>query len=246
MTSPKTMSSLHALSPSPSIRGRRGMRTFLGTLLVIALTAVPGVGDAADAGNAGATRRVAIEYHDLTGTQPMSSAPWVAHIKGFHLWEVGKPASVPVEVLAESGNPEYILGEALTDKATFGDFTVGLPAKPGGTRTVELSVDAAHPIVSGGWMLVATNDGFTGLDGINAYDLTAQQTFEVYALDAGTEVNTESKADVLGGLGHVAEHGVVHRHTGIRGDVDIAKSYAFDPAKPVGRVTIRPLEQGSD
>ncbi len=169
-------------------------------------------------------KRVVIEYTDLTGTQPMSSAPWVSHIKGFHLWKVGKPASVPVEELAESGNPEYILGEALTDRETFGDFAVGLPNVPGSTRKVELTVDAEHPLVSGGWMLVATNDGFAGVDGVDAFALTRPKTLEVYALDAGTEKNTESKADAIGGLGHVPENGVVHRHEGIRGDVDIAKA----------------------
>lgn len=191
-------------------------------------------------------KHVVIEYTELTGTQPMSSAPWVSHVKGFHLWDVGKPASIPVEVLAESGNPEYILGEALTDRETFGDFAVGLPNVPGSTRKVELAVDAAHPLVSGGWMLVATNDGFAGIEGVDAYSLTKPKTFEIYALDAGTEENTESKADAIGGLGHVPENGVVHRHEGIRGDADISKSFRFNPTKPVGRITIVPMRAGDD
>ena len=191
-------------------------------------------------------RRVAIEYQELSGTQDMSSAPWVAHARGVHLWRMGQPASIPVEVLAEDGNPEFILGTALNDNGNrFGDFTVGLPERPGTRRRVELEVDARHPLVSGGWMLGHTNDGFAGIDAVDVYDLTKPITLEVYALDAGTEVNTESKADAIGGLGHVAEHGVVHRHAGIRGNVDIPASFEFDPDKPVGRITIKPVTSAS-
>ena len=190
--------------------------------------------------------RVAIEYQELSGTQDMSSAPWVAHAKGVHLWEMDKPANTAIQVLAEDGNPEFILGAALNDDGrTFGDFTVGLPNRPGTRRRVELTVDARHPLVSGGWMLGHTNDGFAGLDAVDAYGLTGPVTVEVYALDAGTEVDTESKADAVGGLGHVAEKGVVHRHTGIRGDADIPASFKFDPSKPIGRITISPIASGS-
>lgn len=47
-----------------------------------------------------ASRRIAIEYEDLTRTQPLSSAPFVSHVAGMHLWEAGKPAGVPIQVLA--------------------------------------------------------------------------------------------------------------------------------------------------
>ncbi len=187
-------------------------------------------------------RRIAIDYTEITGTQAMSSAPWVAHAKGFHLWEVGKPASVLVQELAENGNPEFILGTAVSDESnTYGDLAVGLPNRPGTSRHVELWVDDVHPLVSGGWMLTQTNDGFAGIDALDAFVLTKPVTIEVYALDAGTEKNTESRADTLGGLGHMPENGVVHRHPGIRGDVDIPASFGFDPAKPVGRITISPV-----
>ena len=198
----------------------------------------------ADGGHAaaGGERHVVIEYQELSGTQDMSSAPWVSHARGIHLWEMGKPASTAIQVLAEDGNAEFVLGAALNDDGRmFGDFTVGLPNRPGTRRQVDLKVDPQHPLVSGGWMLGHTNDGFAGLDAVDAYALTEPVTVEVYALDAGTEVNTESRADAMGGLGHVAEHGVVRRHTGIRGDADIPASFKFDPGKPIGRITISPV-----
>ena len=190
-------------------------------------------------------RRVGIEYRELSGTQDMSSALWEAHVRGFHLWELGKPANVLVQVLAENGNPEFILGTTVNDDGrTFGDIAVGLPNLPGTSRRVELIVDAAHPLVSGGWMLGHTNDGFAGLDAFDAYDLAKPATVEVYALDAGTEKDTESKADTMGGLGHIPENGVVARHAGLRGDADIPAGFKFDPGKPIGQITISPVASG--
>lgn len=188
-------------------------------------------------------RRVAIEFRDLSGTQDLSSAPFVSHTTQFRLWEEGKPATLLVHQLAENGNAEFILGTAIGDPKTFLDAAVALPSLPGKGRRVVLTVDAARPLVSGGWMLGHTNDGFAGIEGIDAYKLKKKLTIDVYALDAGSEKNTETKEDAagLGGLGRQAENGVIHRHTGVRGDADIAKSFAFDPAKPIGRITITPL-----
>jgi Aminotransferase class I and II len=48
--------------------------------------------------------------------------------------------------------------------------------------------------------------------------------FDLYAYDAGTEQNTEKKADVpggFGGLGRPEEKVPIHRHPGIRGDADV-------------------------
>ena len=193
----------------------------------------------------GAAHHVAIEYQDLSNTQGLSSAPFVSHAPGFHFFELGKPATVLLQVLAEEGNPEFLVGTAIGDPKTFLDEAIGLPSLPGKGRRVVVSVDAEHPLVSGGWMLAQTNDGFAGIDAVDAFHLSKPVVMEVYPLDAGTEKNTESKADTVGGLGRVPEHGVIARHPGIRGDADIAASFKFDPSKPVGRITITPLGPNS-
>ncbi|HEY0207150.1 MAG TPA: spondin domain-containing protein [Acetobacteraceae bacterium] len=197
-----------------------------------------------------ASRRVAIECEDLTRTQPPSSAPFVSHVVGLHLWEMSKPAGVPIQVLAEDGNPEWILGATVNGTGAskgYGDAAMGLPALPGGKRRIELQVDEGHPMVSGAWMLGKTNDGFAGVDAVDAYHLRAPLTVEVFALDAGTEVNSERKefTPALGGLLRDPEHGVVALHPGVRGDADLPASVRFDPAKPVGRVTITPMQPAS-
>ena len=217
------------------------IRSTIHTLL--AATALATVSVAAVAASRHAERRVTIEYKDLSGTQDLSSAPFVSHTAGFHLFEIGEPATLLVQELAENGNPEFILGTAVGDSKTFLDEAVGLPNLPGQGRRVVLRVDAEHPLVSGGWMLGHTNDGFAGIDSVDAYHLTRKTVIEVYALDAGTEKDTETKADVaaLGGLGRIPANGVIARHAGIRGDRDIPASFKFDPGLPIGRVTITPI-----
>ena len=220
--------------------------TFITRLALGAALAVPSLcpAHAADP----ASRLVTIEYEDLTGTQPLSAAPFVSHVNGLHLWEVGKPAGVPIQVLAEDGNPEWILGAAVNGAGKdYGDAAMGLPTLPGGKRRVELQVDERHPMVSGAWMLGATNDGFAGIDALDAYHLKAPVAVEVFALDAGTEIDSERKqfAPIIGGLLRDPEGGVVARHAGVRGDADLPASYKFDPAKPVGRVTITLMQPAS-
>ena len=193
------------------------------------------------------SKRVTITYQDLTGTQPPATSAWVSHAEGIHLWTLGKPASLGIKRLSEEGNPEFVLGTALFDKEhAYLDEAAGVATFPGHGRTITLSVDAAHPRVSGGWMLGMTNDGFTGVDAIEAYSLKAPITVEIYALDAGTRRNSEKQPHTaaLGGLEEdPPENGVVTRHPGIRGDADIPASFKFDPTKPVGRVTISPAGQ---
>jgi hypothetical protein len=216
-------------------------RTLLRTTAALAILAVAPMAQAETAGR----HRVAIEYQDLSGTQDLSSAPFVSHDATFHLFEIGKPASLLVQELAENGNPEFVLGTAVGDGGhVFLDAAVGLPNLPGKGRRVVLEVDAAHPLVSGGWMLGHTNDGFTGIDSIDAYHLTSAKVIEVYPLDAGTKKNSETKAETaaLGGLGRTPENGVIGPHPGIRGDADIPAAFKFDPTKPIGRITITPSE----
>lgn len=209
-------------------------------LLAVSLIA----GTAAQAAHPAGTHRVAIEYQDLTGSQDMSSAPWVTHADGAHIFQEGQKASLLIQVLAEDGNPEFILGTAVGDQGkTFGDAAVGLPQLPKHSRRVVLTVDAKHPRISGAWMLGRTNDGFAGIDSFDASHLTKPVTIEVYGLDAGTEKDTEAKADLAfqGGLGRTPEDGVIARHKGIVGNADIPADAKWDTAKPVGRVTFTPL-----
>jgi hypothetical protein len=160
----------------------------------------------------------------------------------------GKKAGPALQVLAEEGNPDAILVNALSKIGPdFAYAAISLPTFPGQSRNVVLKVDEAHPDVSGVWMLGATNDGFAGIDSVDVYNLKKPVAIHVYALDAGSKKNSEKKefTAALGGRSLDPEDGVITRHEGIRGDADIPASYKFDPKAPVGRITITPLKAAS-
>ena len=121
--------------------------------------------------------------------------------------------------------------------ATLADAALAIHTLPGQTRTFVIHVDKDHPLIDGVWMLGNTNDGFSGISGIDAYSLTAPMTISPRGYDAGSEKNNEKKGH-LGALGggnmRDPENGVVTHHAGIRGDVE----------KPVAEVTLAPLQAG--
>ena len=91
----------------------------------------------------GPPRRVQIEYENLATGQVMSTSAFVAHKPGVHLWAAGKPAELPLRMMAEEGNPEWILGTAvLTPGHVFGDAAAAIPEPPGVKRHLELTVTA--------------------------------------------------------------------------------------------------------
>lgn len=204
---------------------------------VLATTAVTAQGSG--------TKRVRITYQNLTSGQVFSPSVFTAHNAGApKLFAPGTKASFGLAQLAEGGNVAPIAGMAGMMKGEAdGNSTIGLPTMPGKTGVVVLDVDRAHPMVSGGWMLSMTNDGFTGISGVDAYDLRGPQAMNVMAWDAGSEKNNERRPYLVALMGTKPdpEGGVVKRHTGIRGGADAPAAWKFDPGKPVARVTITPM-----
>ena len=174
------------------------------------------------------------------------------------MWQAGSAASVGIQQIAESGDRTSLVntltpfvGGAINSLVT----PLSSPLLPGDSVSVMVSADAAHPLLSSAWMLGRTNDTFAGQSSINLLSIVGMQTFDIYALDAGTEVNTELATDIIafGGSGHVAENGVIHAGEGIRGidhfvnglgvDVngirtDVPDAWRYDPNSPVARITI--------
>jgi hypothetical protein len=198
-----------------------------------------------DMGHAPGGKRIRITYENLTAGQVLSPSVFFSHnASAPTLFKEGEPASFGLMRIAEEGNAGPMLSEAVTKTVggAFGAYIQGVSVQPGKSRTVELDVDPAHPMISGVFMLVMTNDGFTGINGIKALGLTHPMTMDLYAYDAGTEKNNE-RADYLiamRGTARDPENGVVRRHTGIRGDADAPGTWKFDPARPVARITIAP------
>jgi hypothetical protein len=147
--------------------------------------------------------------------------------------------------IAEEGNAGPLLSAVVVKQigGAFGTAVTAISALPGQTRSVDIEVDRDHPMLSGAFMLVMTNDGFTGINGVDVYNLREAKTMDLMAYDAGTEKNNEKKAYLIAMMGteRDPEEGVVSQHKGIRGDTDAPADWKFDPSKPVGRLTITPI-----
>jgi hypothetical protein len=190
-------------------------------------------------------KRIRITYENLTNSQTFSPSVFVSHnASAPPLFGEGMPASFGLQRMAEEGNTgPFLSGMVIKDLGgAFGAAAQGISVAPGKSRTVELDVDREHPMVSGFWMLVMTNDGFTGVNGVNALALERPMSMELYAWDAGTEQNTERREHLVAlmGPGRAPENGRVMRHRGIRGDADAPAMWRFDAQRPVARVTIAP------
>lgn len=190
-------------------------------------------------------KKVLITYRNLTAGQAFSPSVFYSHNEAAPpLFVEGQPAPFALQRIAEEGN----IGPLLTAKLTkvrggaYHHWTVGVSAQPRATRTVTVLVSEEHPFVTGAFMLAMTNDGFSGIHAIDAYSLEEPLEIELFAYDAGTEVNNELGDYLIAmeGTEREPENGVVHRHEGLRGDADAPGFWKFDPALPVAIVTITP------
>jgi hypothetical protein len=102
-------------------------------------------------------------------------------------------------------------------------------------------------------MLICTNDGFAGLDGVRLPGGHGEAVYYAAGYDAGTEVNTEVASSIVppcfgigpvqgpvGGGDRTAENGTIHHHDGIRGDADLTSAHAWEG--PVARITVQRIK----
>lgn len=185
-----------------------------------------------------------ITVENLTTGQGFSTPVFLTHTSSMHFFEPGKKASLPVQRIAEEGNHDITLVTGLQAKkhGKVGDVQAGLPIGPGMSGTVRIMVDADHPKLSGAWMLGMTNDGFSGIDCVDAMAIGEERTMMLKGWDAGSEKNDERQANMIALMGpnRNPENGVIHPHTGIRGDKDAPKKWDFHG--DVAKITIRRVE----
>ena len=118
-------------------------------------------------------------------------------------------------------------------------------------------------------MLMCTNDGLTGLDAVKLpKGLGERKDYDIYAYDAGVEINTEKSNDIVNPCGlmapyahgmpqvsttdgnvnsppsgsdlSIAEHKPIARYSNptIKGIGDVPTNFGWDANRPVGKVTI--------
>jgi hypothetical protein len=213
--------------------------------MAIGLLVVLAMGGAASAQES--TYTVTIE--NLTDGQPFTPPVLVAHAASMDLFEPGETASNEIAQVAENGNGDPLVSALNSAGATV--VTGTAPIMPGETATLQITASAGD-YLSAAFMLICTNDGFSGLDGI-VLPAVGSTSVDAMAYDAGSEQNTEDFADIVppcqGLIGvesadegtgmsnpTLAEGGVITMHAGIQGtDLTIA-DHGWSGA--VARITV--------
>lgn len=203
-----------------------------------------------------------ITVTNLTGAQWFTPPVLAIHQRSTDLFEVGQPANLGVQEIAENGNLQPMI-DALTGNQKVSSFTVAAgnppPLAPGQSITTRLMADNNGRRLSMVSMLICTNDGFTGVDSVKL-PKHAGESISVYgnAYDAGTEINTENFADIVPpcpaltgvpssvpgtGMSNpaLAENGVITMHPGIMGNSNLVPSiHGWN--NPVVKVTITRID----
>ncbi|MFB6304215.1 MAG: spondin domain-containing protein [Haloferacaceae archaeon] len=206
-------------------------------------------GTNAGGGTGGGARTYRVTVANRTNGQPFTPPAVAAHRPDVGVFSVGEPASRPVREVAENGNLGPLVELIEETDAIRASAVGGSPlvpsADPGDTglpysATLEFEADASATHLTFLCMLVATNDGFAGLDTVPLPDpVGASRTYHAGSYDAGTEENSEDfrdmvpPADTLMGVDSsdegttspdprtVVTDGVVTPHPGIAGTGDL-------------------------
>jgi len=185
---------------------------------------------------------------NLTRGQVFTPILVASHQEGVRLFELGQPASVELEILAEGGDTGPLVASLRTKAQVLQVTDSGGPLPPGHSVTLAVRTTAKFDHVSVAAMLVPTNDGFFAINGVEGP--RGDQTLTLFspAYDAGTEENDERCVHIPGpppicaGEGFNASRqgaeGFVHIHAGIHGIGDLVAADR-DWRNPVANVTIR-------
>jgi hypothetical protein len=205
-----------------------------------------------------------VSLQNLTRGQPFSPPAAATHDEDVHMFQVGALATDELAAIAQDGNesPMVSLFNALRFDGDATDVVdVGQPitprgvAKGGFSDSVTFTIRAhAGDRFSIAAMLICTNDGFTGLDGVKL-PRHGNRVFLTNAYDAGREVKTEKQPDLVEPcslLGPVVLPGVhpspnfdppidppypIRMHAGIQGAGDLSVAL-HGWVNPVAKITI--------
>lgn len=192
---------------------------------------------------------------NITQTQTFTPFILATHQRSITLFELGSPASMDLEILAESGNVAPLAatlngaGHKVKDVVT-GDSLLG----PGESITFEIAGNRFWDSLSVAAMLIPTNDTFAALNAVSL-PRWGSATYFATAYDAGTEANDQSCQNIpgprCGGAGNSpvpgpGDEGFVHVSNGFHdlGDTDDDGFEVLDPAtydwrNPVARITVK-------
>lgn len=141
-------------------------------------------------------RTYEITVTNLTAAQPFSPVAVIAS-DSVTLWQTGSAASDGLAMLAEGGDSSALTAQDETLVAEAGTE----PLMPGSSETFMLTMEASDSaLLSVVTMLVNTNDGFTGITGLDLSALVTNDALTMlpHVYDAGTEDNTEAAGTIPG------------------------------------------------
>ncbi len=221
----------------------------LGLLLALACSlalAAPALADESESG------RYEVTITNLTRGQQFTPILVATHKPSVKLFELGKPASNELAILAEEGNTAP-LAAALAAQAGTGHVVAGSSlTNPGASVTLIVEGRAGFRFLSVAAMLIPTNDAFFALNGVPLPRGNDTLSLTAPAYDSGSERNDELCASIpgpmftecggSGGGGAPAggEEGYVHIHAGMHGIGNFTAA-ARDWRNPVALITVRRL-----
>jgi len=211
---------LHAVSVNPNGGVRAGARTY--EIVIENLTPATGAGS----------------------SQPFSPPVLATHHRRVHLFQKGSFASDELAQIAEDAVNGPMVDQLNHSNKVFDVVEGGGVILPGESASFEIRTFGASRRLSAVFMLVNTNDGFGGLDGVKL-PYHGEKVFYVHAYDAGSELNSELAADIPGPCCGSPGEGTdtrerIHVHPGILGVGDLdADTWGW--SGPVARVTVRPV-----
>ena len=199
-----------------------------------------------------------VTIRNLTLGQVFSPPVVAAHPGSIQAFRAGKPASKPLEIMAEDGANNDLV-EALENAGANVSVADG-PVPPGKKSVVFVDADNGNSYITVLGMLVTTNDAFVGLNAVDPAE-QGRSVYRAIAYDAGTEVNDEDCAHIPGppcgngkqeaitpGENGTDEGGVVHVHSGVHNLPNLsaaAETTAYVDARqhdwrnPVAEIRIR-------
>ena len=206
------------------------------------------------------TRTYRVTVTNLTTGQPLSPGVFVTHSRRVSLFSERAEASAGIREIAENGDPSVAAAALTGARGVRAVVTTGAPIGiVGGTPfpsslSFEIEAGGNANLLSLSLMLICTNDGFAGLDGVRLPGgFHDEAVFYAEGYDAGTERNDELAASIVppcfgigpvkglvGGAGRTAQNGVVRHHRGIRGIADLTSAHDWDG--PVARVTVQRIK----
>jgi Spondin_N len=242
----------------------------VGAGAVIAVAGVLALAAPAGADRPAHTFRVTIS--GLLSGQPFTPPVVAIHNGTNVMFDVGRRASFGIKEIAENGNLAPELSALAADHRVSASLQApGGPLVPPNTpgaaqfdnsTTFDITADHGAHRLSFAMMLICTNDGFTGANGLELpRRIGASVAARTQAYDSHTEVNTEDLGDLvppcqdligvrsalgLPGTGQsdpvLREQGVISHHTGITGRRDLLPNvHGWDTSKPVAEITIEAI-----